>query len=377
MRRWSATLALVATVLLMQMAPAVLADERDAAEVRAELEQLRGEIRQISDSLDRTERHRQDTEIELRDIEGELAEAIGQRRQIDRRRQDAEQELKALEAEREALDQSLLDQQERLAQQLRTSYRLGHSGALRLLFAQSQVHDMQQSLAYFSYIHRARAAEIRRFRHDLARLETVEQAIAGQLQRLDGLRAELDQALAAQRRARAERQQVLDRLQRQQQREQRALERLDEDRERLEGLLEELLGVLADIPPEAGEQVPFSQLRGSLPWPLESGSRTRQRQGLFIEAEAGRAFHTVAEGRVVFADWLRGFGLLLIVEHSDGYMSLYGHADAVYRQVGEWVQPGDALGEVGSSGGQRRSGLYFELRRQGRPVPLAGWMGSP
>jgi septal ring factor EnvC (AmiA/AmiB activator) len=351
--------------------------ERDAGAVRAELDALRQEIARISESLQLTEQRREDSEQALREVEATLASSIARQRQLGRQQEQSQRRLSDLQRERSVLGQRLQQQQGRLADQVRASYRLGQSGALRLLFGQADVHDMARSLTYFRYVHRARAAEIRAFRDDLSRLADVESSIQQQQAQLQRLQDDVTLAIQNQQSARVEREQVLQRLVQQRAREQRVLARLDEDRQRLEDLLQELLGVLADIPPEAGRQTPFADLRGRLPWPVPVSGRQSQRQGWVLTAPAGTRIEAIAEGRVVFADWLRGFGLLVIVDHGDGYMSLYGHADALYRQVGEWVAAGDALGEVGSSGGQQQAGLYFGLRHQGKALTPGRWLRSP
>ncbi len=158
------------------------------------------------------------------------------------------------------------------------------------------------------------------------------------------------------------------------------------DEKSLLDLLERLQDVLADIPRQISDALPLAQLRGRLPWPLEGRVVTafgttlgpgRTADGIVIAAATGTEVLAIAHGRVAYADWLRGFGLLIIVDHGDGYMSLYANNEALLRDEGDWVQAGTALARAGSSGGAEQSGLYFELRKNSQPLNPSLWLRKP
>ncbi|NNG14001.1 MAG: peptidoglycan DD-metalloendopeptidase family protein, partial [Gammaproteobacteria bacterium] len=151
----------------------------------------------------------------------------------------------------------------------------------------------------------------------------------------------------------------------------------------LETLMEGLRDALADVPANAGQRKAFKSQRGRLRLPVRGkitanyGSRRKaggfRWQGVMIRAKQGADVKAVSHGRVAFADWLRGFGLMVIVDHGDGYMSLYGHNESLYVETGDWVEAGDVVSAVGSSGGQKRAGLYFEIRANGKPTNPLRW----
>jgi septal ring factor EnvC (AmiA/AmiB activator) len=164
----------------------------------------------------------------------------------------------------------------------------------------------------------------------------------------------------------------------------RRLKALVEDEARLQRVLATLRRALADLPRGFDAEKPFPTQRGHLPWPASGSVKAAfgarrgvgelKWNGILIAAPEGRAVHAVHRGRVAFADWLRGFGLLMIVDHGDGYMSLYGHNQHLLKEVGEWVEAGEAVASVGASGGRAESGLYFEIRHDGRPVDPVRWL---
>ena len=158
---------------------------------------------------------------------------------------------------------------------------------------------------------------------------------------------------------------------------------LGKDEKDLVALLERLRDAIADIPKVLAGAEPLSTRRGRVPWPVEGrvlqGFGTtapdgRAVEGLLIGARAGADVQAIAHGRIAYADWLKGYGLLAIVDHGDGFMSLYAHNEALLKDVGDWVDAGDALATVGASGGRSEPGVYFELRRDGQPVDPAAWL---
>ncbi|HJT97281.1 MAG TPA: peptidoglycan DD-metalloendopeptidase family protein, partial [Rhodanobacteraceae bacterium] len=158
---------------------------------------------------------------------------------------------------------------------------------------------------------------------------------------------------------------------------------LGRDEAELAGLLERLRDVFADIPKQLAGAEPFASQRGRLAWPVRgkivtafgaSDESGRRSSGLLVAAKTGTAVHAVSHGRVVFADWLRGYGLMLIVDHGDGYLSLYGCNETLLKDVGDWVDGGETIATSGASGGQKTPGLYFELRAKGQAVDPKGWL---
>ena len=218
---------------------------------------------------------------------------------------------------------------------------------------------------------------------DLDALAKVQDAIAKETTELQVTR---DQRIAQSRQfdeERAQRAKVLDELDTALKDQHARLAALGKDEKAMIDLIAKLRDIFADIPKQLAGAEPFAQLRGRLSWPIRGqvvsgfGSRENGDQtsaGLLIAAKEGSEVHAVSHGRVVYADWLRGYGLLLIVDHGDGYLSLYGYNEALLKDVGDWIDAGDAVATSGDSGGRKSPGLYFELRYQGKAVDPRGWL---
>ncbi|MFO8155898.1 MAG: murein hydrolase activator EnvC family protein [Pseudomonadota bacterium] len=330
-------------------------------------------------------------QAELRELEGERDEAENRLREVDRAvgrasRQlaETEQELTAtrdrlaeLEAEHATHERRLSQEHGALGEQVRALYQAGEQDALRVLLSQDDPSAVGRMLVWADYISEARRERIDAIRESLAELERLKKKIAEEEQRLEERRTARTRDREALAERRAERREVLQRL------ESRASGRREDLREmeRDEDHLESLLGDLEGAAP--GEVVDVAGRRGRLDWPVtgriraafgserESGMRWR---GLFITTEAGEPARAPAPGRVVFADWMRGYGLLLILDHGNGFMSLYGHSEGLLADIGDWVEEGAPVVLTGRSGGYREPGLYLEIRRDGRPVDPVAWL---
>jgi septal ring factor EnvC (AmiA/AmiB activator) len=243
-------------------------------------------------------------------------------------------------------------------------------------------------LVYFSYVSRARQAKIDTMQATLDHFAAVKDEIHLKTEALAALQVEQRRQVAELDAQREDRARNLVQLSEQLERQGGELKRLQRDEKQLQALLRSLQELLSDVPAEVGQQKPFKDLKGQLRWPARGqlakrfgsrrGSSGLTWQGVLIEAADGTQVHAVSKGRVAFADWLRGFGLLLIIDHGDGYMSLYGHNEALYKEVGEWVDSGEVVATSGRSAGQTEAGLYFEIRHNGQPVnPLTWCAGTP
>ena len=353
---------------------------------KAELEVLRGRIsglrsQMLAKSGERTELSRilEETEQQI----GRLARRL---RVLDGRLERQRERLADLDAEKVAQQRSLDEQREALAQQVRAAYAMGRQERLRILLNQQDPATVSRMMVYYDYLNRARAQRMETIRRHMAALADTEREIGHEEKVLTRLRDEQDAELAALSRSQSQRRAVVAELTRQLQDQGRQLDRLQRDETQLKTLIEELESALADIPSEPLQQQRFARLQGRLPWPASGrivhpfgaprlGSL--RWDGVMISAPEGHEVRAVHHGRVAFADWLRGFGLLLIVDHGDGYMTLYGHNRSLFKEVGDWVVVNEPIALVGSSGGRERAGVYFGIRHQGRPVNPARWCRRP
>ncbi|AKS41969.1 murein hydrolase activator EnvC family protein [Wenzhouxiangella marina] len=356
--------------------------EAEEAELTARLEAVRAEIETIRAGLAEALSER-DSELDrLAEADRAVSSAERDRRRTGDRIEQTETDIGALDSQAEVLEGQLADHAQGLARQLRWIHRQGSDSRLKLLLNQDDPRQVSRQLAYQGYLSRQRVNLMAEMQTTLARLEETREALLIQRERLRELAREQDANLARLQSARTEREAALRVIEARVQSDQERLAALERDEQELASLLDQLAASLADIPPEA--DVPsLADLRGALPWPLEGRPLHRFGQqrageltwnGWLIPGSRGDDVRAVAYGRVAYADWLRGYGLILIVDHGDGFMSLYAHNEALLRDVGDWVGPGEVIASVGNSGGVPETGLYFELRRNGDPINPASWL---
>jgi septal ring factor EnvC (AmiA/AmiB activator) len=275
-----------------------------------------------------------------------------------------------------------LEQQE-LARLVRSAYMLGYPSRLKLMLNQDDLSGLSRNLAYYRYFNRARLEQIDSIRNRLGELEQLEQSINDERLQLESLHSEQAIEFERQDLARAERQKIAGMLAQRIDQDQKQLEEMLNNRRDLEILLERLSEILVDIPAGLGQNLVLSEHKGQLPQPLEGRilyAFGNQRagglrwQGWLYSVEAGTEVRSIAYGRIAFSDWLRGYGLLMIIDHGDGFMSLYGHNDSLLRDVGDWVQTGELISLSGASGGLARNGLYFEMRKDGKALDPSEWI---
>jgi septal ring factor EnvC (AmiA/AmiB activator) len=407
-------------ILLMLGTPGG-AGANQADSKQSELEALKRRLQTLQQAFRDTQAHRQEAADELSQSERAISSAVRQLRQLDGERQRARGDLQTLTQRSEATEARILQQQAHLAQALKAAYQRGQGDALKLVLDGRDPNQTARDLRYLAYLSRAQQEMIASLRADQAQLAELRQQTAQESTRLEQLKAarEVEQKrLLADKRAR---EQVLRKLSAQIQQQRREISSLKRDERSLTQLVERLdrlmaqqaereaararaarqaarkraaqhdvagrtgrVAVNTDTPQALRSGQPFSRLKGSLRLPVAGELMNRfgtpreggglNWKGLFIRAAQGTAVKAVAAGQVVFSEWLRGFGNLIIVDHGEGYMSLYSNNESLYKQVGERVQAGDAIAAVGNSGGQPDTGLYFEMRHQSRPVNPLLWV---
>ncbi|MEP6485593.1 MAG: peptidoglycan DD-metalloendopeptidase family protein [Rudaea sp.] len=355
------------------------------AQAKQKLEQVRAEIHKITEAEKQTSEQRGDAANALRAQDLKVAAASKELRSLDQQLGVQQSKLSKLQNARDALDAKLKDQQDALAALVRSAYSMGRGEELKLLLAQDRIDDVGRMLAYYHYFEKARVGEIDGLMKDLDALAQVQNAIEKEAADLQSTR---DQRSAQSKQLDEERQhrsRVLDELDATLKDQHSRLAALGKDEKVMLDLIAKLRDIFADIPKQLAGAEPFAQLRGRLSWPIRGqimsrfGSRETGEQtsaGMLIAAKEGSEVHAISHGRVVYADWLRGYGLLLIVDHGDGYLSLYGYNEALLKDVGDWVDPGETVATSGDSGGRKTAGLYFEMRYQGKAIDPNGWLKS-
>ncbi len=362
-------------ILALLAGPAVSAErdpEGQLREVRQRIERLQRAVRQDTGRRDALS-------AQLRDAEESLRAATISHAAARARLAASDQRLGALRIRREQSERELLEQRELLAAQLRTAYMIGPRDQLRLLLGQQDPVALGRVLVYYSYLGRARAGQIAGIEGAVLKLEEATALEAAERNRLAELEAEASRELAALDAARAGRTRALQAMNAQIRGKSDTIAKLRRDAAALEKLIVDLRRALRDLPPAGGQA--FEKVRGRLAWPVAGRITARFGQsrggglrwnGVMIEAARGGEVRSLYGGRVAYADWLPGLGLLLIIDHG-GYLSLYGHNDQLYKAAGDRVEGGEVVATVGDSGGRSQPGLYLEIRRGAQPVDPVPW----
>ncbi|SHM26585.1 murein hydrolase activator EnvC family protein [Vreelandella subglaciescola] len=352
----------------------------DEASARQQLDSLGEEIQAASERLDSTAEARSDAERKLRDVEVALADMHARLDDVQAQRRKLTEESEALKQRRTRLETTRQAQLDALGTQLAALYRLGDSPQLKLLLNQGNPAELDRMQAYLNRLSRARNQRLA----DIARLDDALTQNAARLadrrQRLDDANQALKEESATLAQRTAKRRDILATLGQREQSQGHHLAELQVDHKQAEQRLRQIREQMARLAsPTPSTQM--AQTRGDLPWPVQGTLRAGfQRQkgvhqnGITIGANAGTPVKAVHEGRVVFADWIRGFGNLLIIDHGDHIMTLYAHLQRFTHGPGEKVASGDVIGYVGNSGGQPRAALYFEVRRNGEPINPKRWI---
>jgi septal ring factor EnvC (AmiA/AmiB activator) len=360
-----------------------------------DLRALRARIEALKSGLGEKEADRREARDALRDSERAISDANRALRNLEAEGRAAQAELARLAGRQKALEASIARQQAALGRVLAARYAAGAPDALKVALSGENPSDVARKLYYLAELSRATAQLLRELREGLADAALVRRTAEERRRRLENIeaqrRADRDKILAERR----ERRRVLERVSVEIRKTRRQMETLLADERRLARLVEEISRVLAARPgagyariekvPELGSLAgPFSGLRGKLRLPVRGelvgrfGTPRSEgpagQKGVFIRAREGEAVRAVAAGQVVYADWMRGFGNLLIVDHGEAYLSIYANNESLLKQTGDPVAAGEAVATVGASGGNEQSGLYFELRHLGQAFDPMRWV---
>ena len=391
----------IATILFSAICTSSHADQK------TELNQLRERIENLQRDIVKSEESRNEVVDALRTSERSISEVNRGLLVLAREQDKIAQSLAELKKSIDTTRKDVVRHQGLLYRTIRHQYMYGNADALRLMLNGQDVAKVDRQIHYFGYLSRARATTISGLKQSLAALAKLESEVRSKLEELAANADAQKKARAQLQSERADRQRVFTKIKADISRSRREVGRLKRDEDRLAKLIDQLAKALArdrverkerqsDHIRQKGQPVEsvadatfigraFVTLKGKLKLPArgelqgrfgsprEDGGVTWK--GLFIRAEVGQTVKAVADGRVVYADWLRGFGNLLIVDHGGGYMSLYGNNESLLKQVGDKTQSGETVPSVGSTGGALESGVYFELRHEGKPFDPMKWVG--
>ncbi|MDH5356209.1 MAG: peptidoglycan DD-metalloendopeptidase family protein [Gammaproteobacteria bacterium] len=380
-------LSLLLTALIaftLAVSPIIAADEKSQKE--KQLKSLQKKI----DKLKKTIHVKQDSKSrytsQLRKIEDKIGKVSNKIRETEKKITQRKAELEKLRKTRKQHQQKLANENEILAEQVYTAYTLGKQEKIKLLFSQRNTEHFQRNLIFYQYFSNARANLIDNVQQSINEILTTESRISLASQALDKNYQTLKSQKVSLKEDSKKRKNIISSLDQQLKKQGGHLKKLVDDANELQNLLDSIEQILVDEPEPELEHRAFADMRGKLAWPVKGKLRQfygklkplsdLRWQGVVIEAPTGRHVKAVSHGRVAFADWLRGLGNLIIIDHGNSYLSLYGHNESLFKTAGEWVEPGDIISSVGSSGGQESPGLYFEIRKKGKPQNPTKWCKS-
>lgn len=358
----------------------------DMSHYQDKLTKLQKSIAKIHQHLKGSKKQRSHVITELKTLEVEISKTSQKLKTLERDVQNSRQQKKKLKQELTQLNRQLTEQRTVLSEQIRSAYSMGHQQNLKMLLNQQDPTQAGRTQMYFNYLNRARQQQISDFLNMQETKKQTETALKQTLTTLKQLLKTQKEKKRQRQKQRFQRKQLLAELSKKIKNQENTLSSLQSSRSRIENLLKSLGELLADIPTSPSENQPFLSLKGKLPWPVKGRFMGKFGQskntgdlkwnGVLIKAEQGTPVRVISHGRVAFSDWLQGFGFIIIIDHGDGYMSLYGQSESLFKQTGDWVQAGEVIATAGDSGGQPASGVYFEIRSRGKPVNPSKWCST-
>lgn len=353
---------------------------------QAKLAELQAELRERQQALNTSRANAKQLAQVLKASELEIAKVATAMAKTNTELENVNAEQAALKQEQSELKQAIRQQQSLLSSQLKSAYMAGHYDYAKMMFFQQDAKTFERVITYYQYIAKARQQEISQFKDNVARLETVTASLLQKAQKLLALRNQQQSQRAEILTRQQDRKATLAKLNKTIASESERIAALQENEKALMEAIE-AARLAAERAAERAAAAKISldglaKLKGQLSPPVEGRIRKlfgnrRQGQvrwkGIIIDGDEGDAVRSIAAGKVLYADWLRGFGLVAIVDHGKGYMSVYGHNQALLKQAGDEVRAGENLALVGRSGGQEYANLYFEIRHKGKALNPTAW----
>ena len=377
---------LLLSILVASLVIAPLAIAANKATSEKQLKSVLSKIEKLKQVIDVKEDSRSQYIKQLKSIERKIGK-LGQKiRAIGKKIGAKKSELDSLRATRVKHQNQLSKESDYLAEQVYAAFTLGRQEKVKLLFSQQDPQTLQRNLVYYQYFSNARVDLINAVQSNIDKIIETEQLIRQAQLDLEKNRQDLGKQKKQFDLDLGKRKTIIGSLDKQLKKQGSNLSRLKDEATQLQNLIKSIEEIFADAPESEISRKAFAELKGKLAWPLKGKvrklfGRTKPQsdlrwQGVKIEAASGSHVMAVSHGRVAFSDWLRGLGNLIIIDHGNSYLSLYGHNESLFKTAGEWVETGDVIGSIGSSGGQQKPGLYFEIRKKGKPQNPTRWCKS-
>jgi septal ring factor EnvC (AmiA/AmiB activator) len=346
---------------------------------KSTIQTIAGQIEQLKTGLTKDQQRQTDLQQQLKESELTLAALSQEIFHLNQEQTKEQKELLRLKNEEDLTQIKFHKQHNALAEQLRAAYRLGKVSEVKILLNQENPNTLNRYLGYYRYLAEQRLVLITTIKETLASLTQTMQAIE---EHQNSLKKLLEQKKAQQTKQQATqkiRQQLIATLNQDVQTKQQQLDNLLENQKTLQEAIRQLGTQSFSLP----QNISFAELQGKLHWPTTGtilanfGSNMdvgdQHMTGVVIKAPLGTPIHAISHGKIIFANWLRGFGLLVIINHGNGYMSLYARTQSLYVKVGDQVKAGDIIATTGNTGGYEIPSLYFEIRQNGLPVNPSLW----
>ena len=386
----------IATRIALVFFTSLLWTQGTQANQQEDLEKLRLRIATLQQDIEKTFESKSEAADALRESERTISNSNRALYKLKAQQREVNLTLNQFQQQSKQISGDMQEQQLQLAKLLHQQYLGGKQEYFKLLLGNQDPNQVARELQYYEYIVQSRAIWLKKMRNNLDKLNAVTTQVRQKNSELTALQAEQSAQQQSLLKEKNAHQQLLNKISLQLKQQKKEIGRLQKDENRLSKLLEKLSRIVAEpksSPPKnsntvaTGKHTPalqFAKLKGKLSLPVAAkiGNKFGDKRpdspmlwkGLFLQTAASQPVYAIAAGQVIYADWLRGFGNLLIIDHGQGYMSLYGNNETLYKQVGDDLQSGDTIAAVGNSGGNENYGLYFELRHEGIPLDPAKWV---
>lgn len=356
----------------------------DRSRYQTKLDGIQKDISKVRGHLKGSKKKRSHVLTELKTLESKIGINSRILKQLTKDAEKIKSQKMLFEKELKNIDSELDRQREVLSRQIRSAYSMGQQQGIKLLLNQQDIDKIGRTHKYFNYLNDARQEQISTFVKTIQQKQQTETKFQQALLKQNQLLKKRKEKKSLREKQRQERKALLTEISDKIKNQESTLSSLQTSRDKIENLLESLGELLATIPTENAAN--FKSLKGKLPWPIKGKFLGKFGQskhhgglkwnGVLIKAKSGTPVRVISSGQVAFSDWLQGFGFITIIDHGRGFMSLYGHNETLLKQSGEWVQAGEVIASAGDSGGQKQSGVYFEIRSHGKPVNPNSWCSS-
>ena len=353
---------------------------------KQELEKLRQRMSELRRKIEKKQAEKNSATQRLKNIEVRIGERAYVLKKINRHLRKQKRELKKLKKQKQKTHTKLAKQRKLLSEQIRSAYMIGKQEYLKLLLNQENPAAIDRTLTYYDYFHQARSHHIDEAAITINKLDALTAKVKVKTSELKKLRQQQREEKQKLEDDFIDRSVIVKAITKDIAKKGQRLKKLTADEKLLQQLLKDIRHIMPSTLTEIDKRETFRKRRGRLKWPVKGKvkrlfGKSRHAanlkwNGVLIASKEGKNVKAISHGRVAYADWLRGYGMLLIIDHGDGYMTLYGYNQALYKEAGDWVEEGEVIATVGRSGGQSKSALYFEVRVKGRPSNPTKWCRS-